>query len=123
MDDEYIDDNVDGDIEILTDDENIDDDDIDLNSDDEYQEQYYRKETKKIPSSNRTTFNRLTKYEKVRVIAYRVTQLEKNKDEKYKNKAPIDIAMQELKDKTIPIIIKRTLSNGKFELWKVNELI
>jgi len=36
---------------------------------------------------------------------------------------PLQIAMKELAAKKIPLIVRRTLPDGSFELWKVSELI
>lgn len=36
---------------------------------------------------------------------------------------PLAIAMKELAAKKIPLIVRRTLPDGSFELWKVSELI
>ena len=122
FDDEPIDDKNEIEIDILSDDEEDENED----SEDEGQDQYYRTETKKIPSSKRKTMNKLTKYERVRVLGFRITQLEHEAEPKVEvteGMTPIEIAEKELKEKVIPIIIKRTLSDGKFELWKINELI
>jgi|AntRauTorckE6833_2_1112554.scaffolds.fasta_scaffold00330_15 DNA-directed RNA polymerase subunit K/omega len=80
----------------------------------------------RIPDNERTTYNRLTKYEKTRILTVRMEQLaqgspamvEVNKDMTIK-----DIAIMELKLRKIPLIIRRKVKGNKFEQWKLSELI
>ena len=67
----------------------------------------------------------LTKYEKTKLLGLRVVQLNNNAkpyfnaNEKMSN---IEIANREIELKLIPLIIKRPLSNNKFEYWKLKDL-
>ena len=84
-----------------------------------------------------STINRLTKYEKTRIIGIRATQIQNGmspvfiKDGKqidipdeYKDiiKSSVDIAKLELKLKSCPLIIKRKLPSGKVKKFTVQEL-
>ena len=84
-----------------------------------------------------STINRLTKYEKTRIIGTRATQIQNGmspvfiKDGKqidlpneYKDviKSSVDIAKLELKLKSCPLIIKRKLPSGKVKKFTVQEL-
>jgi len=67
----------------------------------------------------------LTKYEKTKLLGLRVVQL--NNDAKpyfsaNENMSTIEIANREIELKLIPLIIKRPLSNNKFEYWKLKDL-
>ena len=69
--------------------------------------------------------NILTKYEKTKILAERSQQLANGsntylKENKFKN--TYDIALEELKQKKLPFIIKRKLSNT-YEYWKLDDLI
>ena len=67
----------------------------------------------------------LNKYEKTKVISERVQQLANNSKplianpENYNN--IYDIALEELKQKKIPFIIKRPINNT-YEYWKLEDL-
>ena len=66
----------------------------------------------------------LTKYEKTKILSERCQQLSNNsitylKDSKLEN--IYEIAHEELKQKLIPFIIKRPISNT-FEYWKLEDL-
>jgi DNA-directed RNA polymerase subunit K/omega len=68
----------------------------------------------------------LTKYEKTQVLAERATQLTNGSrmmitdTGKFTN--TYDIALQELKEKRLPFIIKRPYGNT-FEYWKLKDLL
>merc|ERR1711915_38177 len=76
--------------------------------------------------TERITTPYLTKYERARVLGTRALQiamcapvmveLEGETD-------PLQIAMKELKQQKIPIIIRRYMPDGSFEDWVINELI
>ena len=67
----------------------------------------------------------LNKYEKTRVISERAQQLANGAIPLLKNpksySSVYEIAMEELKQKKIPFIIKRPISNG-YEYWKLEDL-
>jgi len=67
----------------------------------------------------------LTKYEKTKLLGLRVTQLNNNAKPYFsanENMSNIEIANREIELKLIPLIIKRPLSNNKFEYWKLKDL-
>lgn len=77
--------------------------------------------------SNHRTYPFLTNYEKTKIIGLRANQLSKGA-------APFvnvpeymtdvrDIARLELEQKRIPFIIKRPLPDGKFEYWRLVDLL
>merc|ERR1712008_386246 len=77
-------------------------------------------------NKERTTTPYMTKYERARVLGTRALQiamcapvmveLEGETD-------PLAIAMKELKQRKIPIIIRRYLPDQSYEDWKIEELI
>lgn len=79
-----------------------------------------------VPKSKRITTKYMTKYERARVLGTRALQiamcapimveLEGETD-------PLQIAMKELKQRKIPIIIRRYLPDNSFEDWTIDELI
>lgn len=79
-------------------------------------------------SSENTTKNVLTKYERVKVLCIRAEQIQRGSpimfeyDPKKIPWNPHRIALEELKQKKCPLIIQRTLPNGKIENFKVNEM-
>lgn len=68
----------------------------------------------------------LSKYEKTKILSKRCEQLESGcipLIENYSRYDNIyDIALQEFNDKKIPFILKRFI-NGKYEYWKLKDLI
>jgi len=76
---------------------------------------------------NNTTRNIMTRYEKNSVVGLRTEQLRRGAeplvefDETKFN--PLEIAERELKERKIPMIIKRKLPNGKMEYWRMEDLI
>lgn len=76
--------------------------------------------------NTRKTSNRMTIYEKAKIIGVRATQLSDD--------APplvdignltdcIEIAKKELAEKKLPFIVRRVLPNGSYEDWKIEELL
>ncbi len=79
-----------------------------------------------IIDDNHKTIPFLTKYEKTRILGQRTKQINSG-DEPYIDVPNniIDgylIAQLELKEKKIPIIIRRPLPNGESEYWKLSDL-
>jgi len=72
------------------------------------------------------TIPMLTKYEKTRVLGIRAKQI--NNGAKPMTKVPDNvmdgylIALKELEEKIIPVIIRRPLPNGSSEYWKLKDL-
>lgn len=79
-----------------------------------------------VPKSKRITTKYMTKYERARVLGTRALQiamcapimveLEGETD-------PLLIALKELKQRKIPIIIRRYLPDNSYEDWGIDELI
>lgn len=80
----------------------------------------------KVNKSNFITSPVLTKYEKTRIISERVQQISNggipfiSNPESYSS--VYDIALKELSMKKLPFIIKRTINENKYELWKLEDL-
>lgn len=78
-----------------------------------------------VKPEDRITEPKLFKYERVRLLAERRTQLVNGAKPMIKTNDAIsekDIASLELQHKVIPMIIVRTLPNGNIEHWKLSEL-
>ncbi|CAD6217217.1 GSCOCG00004729001-RA-CDS [Cotesia congregata] len=79
-----------------------------------------------VTKSKRITTRYMTKYERARVLGTRALQiamcapvmveLEGETD-------PLQIAMKELKQRKIPIVIRRYLPDNSYEDWGIDELI
>jgi DNA-directed RNA polymerase subunit K/omega len=96
----------------------IADNDLDL-------DEYFTDDPNKILKSSRLTKPFLTKYEKVRLISVRSKQLAQGAKPLIKNISGLsatEIAMLELKNKVIPLIIERPVPNVGIERWKLSEL-
>ncbi|KAK5048339.1 hypothetical protein LTR84_006009 [Exophiala bonariae] len=81
---------------------------------------------KKIPDDKRTTTPYLTKYERARVLGTRALQLSMNAPSLVDLEGetdPLQIAIKELNQKKIPLIIRRYLPDGWYEDWTVEELL
>jgi DNA-directed RNA polymerase subunit K/omega len=90
----------------------------------DFEEDYDEKE-EQVEDSKRITINRLTKYERVRIIGIRAKQIMTGANILIKgveNKTPQEIAELEVKNNMVPFKIKRNLPNGKFEIWRLSEL-
>jgi DNA-directed RNA polymerases I, II, and III subunit RPABC2 len=86
-----------------------------------------------VKVSERKTTNKMTKYERARILGARTEQLRRG-DKTYANldnaqlieKDPLyhyNIALLELEQKKMPYIILRYRTDGKIEPWSANELI
>lgn len=78
-----------------------------------------------VEPNRRISRRKLTKYERVRLLAARTKQLALGAPPKVKNvdgKSPIEIAEIELAFNMIPFKIKRPLPNNTYEIWKLSEL-
>lgn len=92
------------------------------------QETYRRKTLKEkaIPRDQRTTTPYMTKYERARILGTRALQISMNAPvfvDLEGETDPLKIAMKELAEKKIPLVIRRYLPDGSFEDWTVEELI
>lgn len=82
-------------------------------------------ETKLLKKEERISFNRLTKYEMVRILGERTKQLIMGAKPLIKNYESLSydrIAEEELKLNMIPFKIKRVLPSGRYEIWDLEEL-
>ncbi len=116
-------------------DPDLEDDEVDLD-DEEIDDEYVPAETQvivtehinRVADNERTTYNKLTKYEETRLITSRAEQLARGA-------APlvdigdlvdvIEIAKKELKERKIPFTVRRPLhdKDKQFEEWEVKDLI
>lgn len=78
---------------------------------------------------NKKSSNLMTKFEVARLVGLRALQISNgsplmiNQDLVKPEWGYLDIAMEELKQRRLPMILKRTFANGDYELWKVEEMI
>lgn len=78
------------------------------------------------PKPLRITTQFLTKYERARVLGTRALQISMNAPVMVDLEGetdPLKIAMKELRERKIPIIIRRYLPDGSSEDWSIDELI
>ncbi|KIM33870.1 hypothetical protein M408DRAFT_60270 [Serendipita vermifera MAFF 305830] len=78
------------------------------------------------PNKVRITTPYLTKYERARVLGTRALQISMNAPILVPAEGesdPLQIAIKELAQRKIPLIIRRYLPDGSFEDWSVSELI
>jgi DNA-directed RNA polymerase I, II, and III subunit RPABC2 len=80
-----------------------------------------------VPKAERKTTRYLTKYERARVLGTRALQISLGAPVLVEVPAdvtdPLALAMRELKEGKIPIIIRRYLPDGSYEDWSVDELM
>ena len=79
-----------------------------------------------VAPSERITTRYLTKYERARVLGTRALQISMNAPVMVDldgETDPLKIAEKELRERKIPIIIRRYLPDGSHEDWAVDELI
>ncbi|KAJ3098168.1 DNA-directed RNA polymerases I II and III subunit RPABC2 [Phlyctochytrium planicorne] len=78
-----------------------------------------------IPKEKRMTTPYMTKYEKARVLGTRALQISMNAPvmvDLNGESDPLQIALKELRERKIPLIIRRYLPDGSYEDWAVDEL-
>ncbi|KAK9458818.1 RNA polymerase, subunit omega/K/RPB6 [Lipomyces oligophaga] len=91
--------------------------------------QTQRQKTQKqlaIPKEERTTTPYMTKYERARILGTRALQISMNAPvlvDLEGETDPLRIAMKELAQKKIPLIVRRYLPDGSYEDWGSDELI
>jgi len=81
---------------------------------------------KKIPDEKRATTPYMTKYERARVLGTRALQISMNAPvlvDLEGETDPLQIAIKELNQKKIPLIIRRYLPDGWYEDWSCEELL
>jgi len=82
--------------------------------------------TCQVDRTARSTTRYLTKYERARVLGTRALQLSLNAPPMVELEGetdPLQIASKELRERKIPLIIRRFLPDGSFEDWALDELI
>ncbi|KAL1954979.1 hypothetical protein VTO42DRAFT_386 [Malbranchea cinnamomea] len=81
---------------------------------------------KKIPNDQRTTTPYMTKYERARILGTRALQISMNAPilvDLEGETDPLQIALKELNQKKIPLIVRRYLPDGYYEDWTCEELL
>ncbi|KAK0389151.1 hypothetical protein NLU13_2726 [Sarocladium strictum] len=81
---------------------------------------------KKIPDEERTTTPYMTKYERARILGTRSLQISMNAPvliDLEGETDPLLIAQKELKEKKIPLIVRRYMPDGYYEDWTCEELL
>lgn len=79
-----------------------------------------------IPRDERTTTPYMTKYERARVLGTRALQISLNAPVLVDIEGetdPLQIAMKELAQRKIPLVLRRYLPDGSYEDWGCDELI
>jgi len=78
------------------------------------------------PNKIKITTPYMTKYERARILGTRALQISMNAPILVPLEGetdPLEIAIKELSQRKIPLIIRRYLPDGSYEDWKVSELI
>ncbi|KAM0702233.1 hypothetical protein Q7P35_011143 [Cladosporium inversicolor] len=81
---------------------------------------------KKISNENRSTTPYMTKYERARVLGTRALQISMNAPvlvDVEGETDPLQIAIKELREKKIPLVVRRYLPDGFYEDWTCEELL
>lgn len=84
-----------------------------------------RTNAKPIEKADRITTKYMTKYERARVLGTRALQISMNAPVMVDiggETDPLKIAMKELRERKIPMIIRRYLPDGSYEDWGLDEL-
>lgn len=79
------------------------------------------------PGKNLTK-NILSKYERVKILGLRSEQLQRGAEpyievDTSKEFNPREVATEELRQRKLPFMIKRTLPNGNEEYWRLDDMI
>lgn len=84
----------------------------------------------KVEDDDRINNNAMTKYEYTKIIGLRAKQINHCSaiyvylDEEERSKLnSMQIAEKEVKEKSVPFIIRRNYPNNEYEIWKVREMI
>ncbi|MCJ1286655.1 DNA-directed RNA polymerases I II and III subunit RPABC2 [Xylographa opegraphella] len=81
---------------------------------------------KKIAEDKRSTTPYMTKYERARVLGTRALQISMNAPvlvDLEGETDPLQIAIKELREKKIPLVVRRYLPDGWYEDWTCEELL
>ncbi len=98
---------------------------VSSDADDMYYDELFADDEFKMKKNVRLTKPILFKYEKVRLLSTRAKQLAQGAKPMIKNTTGLsskEIALLELKNKVIPLIIERPVPNSGVERWKLSEL-
>ncbi|KAK4507609.1 hypothetical protein PRZ48_001344 [Zasmidium cellare] len=82
--------------------------------------------SKKIATEKRTTTPYMTKYERARVLGTRALQISMGAPvlvDVESETDPLQIALKELREKKIPLVVRRYLPDGFYEDWTCEELL
>ncbi|GAB7358483.1 hypothetical protein MBLNU230_g2547t1 [Neophaeotheca triangularis] len=82
--------------------------------------------SKKIAPEKRTTTPYMTKYERARVLGTRALQISMNAPvlvDVEGETDPLQIAIKELREKKLPLVVRRYLPDGWYEDWTCEELL
>ena len=77
-------------------------------------------------NAERVTTRYMTKYEKARVLGTRALQISMNAPvlvDVAGETDPLKIANKELRDRKIPLVVRRYLPDGSYEDWPIRDLI
>ncbi|KAG9248098.1 RNA polymerase, subunit omega/K/RPB6 [Calycina marina] len=80
----------------------------------------------KISREKRNTTPYMTKYERARILGTRALQISMNAPVLVDTEGatdPLQIAIKELREKKIPLIVRRYMPDGKYEDWTCEELL
>lgn len=107
--------------------ENVNEDDIDITENNNSVNFLSNKEVlNNMKTMTKKTFPFLTKYEKARILGVRTQQISTGAPIMIDStglSSALQVAEEELRQRKIPFIIRRTLPNGKIEDWKIEEFI
>ncbi|KAI9823930.1 MAG: DNA-directed RNA polymerases I II and III subunit RPABC2 [Thelocarpon impressellum] len=81
---------------------------------------------KRVPDDKRSTTPYMTKYERARVLGTRALQISMNAPvlvDLEGETDPLQIAVKELREKKIPLVVRRYLPDGWYEDWTCEELM
>ncbi|KAG6161578.1 hypothetical protein E4U11_003325 [Claviceps purpurea] len=79
----------------------------------------------KIPKDERTTTPYMTKFERARILGTRAMQISMNAPvlvDLEGETDPLEIALKELREKKLPMIVRRYHADGCYEDWSCDEL-
>jgi DNA-directed RNA polymerase I, II, and III subunit RPABC2 len=79
-----------------------------------------------VPAQRRITTRYMTKFERARVLGTRALQISMNAPLMVPPEGetdPLELAKKELRERKIPIIIRRYLPDGSYEDWSINDLL
>ncbi|QIW97562.1 hypothetical protein AMS68_003080 [Peltaster fructicola] len=81
---------------------------------------------KRIPNEKRTSTPYMTKYERARILGTRALQISMNAPvlvDVEGETDPLQIAIKELREKKVPLVVRRYLPDGWYEDWTCEELL